>query len=102
MKASPFLLCIDALTIDSLLDYLSVYERLQVQLYRAGRSESLPTKAKKLMEYIDINNVDIPHLSYNSDRELVYLHNKKYKPICTHPLYRNTGVKNEINDYMMT
>lgn len=66
---------IEVLRLDNFLQVLTWQERLQVNQYRAGRTDEIPPKAATLQGIIQSNGWDIPEFRYSEFRELKWVDN---------------------------
>lgn len=79
---------IDVLKLDNLLQTLTEQERLEINLFRAGKTEKIPLKALLLNEWIEDNHWQPPEFKFSDSRELLYKENGQWFPIEKHPLYK--------------
>lgn len=91
MKSNIYFDLQDVLKLDTILNYLTIEERIIINQYRNDMCKKLPKKAVMLMNYIKDNNVKIDfEFKYNNIRILEWrdINNSNFKPLNTHRLYR--------------
>lgn len=95
MRENRILDCIDLLRLDTLLNYLTVSERIAVNQYRNHKTNKLPKKAKYLYDYCKKHDIYL-EFTYNLDKQLRVWDKKLHgeRIIQNHPLYKAEVIVN--------
>ena len=81
---------IDVLKLDNFLQTLTFEERLQLNQYRASRTDEVPQKVEKLQLWIDKSRWKPPEFKVSQDREILWfdLNKQMFQPLQNHLLYK--------------
>lgn len=79
---------IDVLKLDNLLQMLTEQERLEINLFRAGKTEEVPPMVLLLNDWIEKNHWQPPEFKFSEERQLLYKENQQWLPVEKHPLYK--------------